>query len=97
MGRAVYTARFLGARFFDHPSAFVKATFKSGTLTEREVVENWLPTVQLEYALTGCTEVWAIGKMASLFAGEIIRIPKIPEDGQTLGERLRLACQILFP
>lgn len=54
----------------------VKTTFRPGQLTEEQVIEEWLPVAQLEYQLSGCDRVVAIGKIARMFAGHITVEPK---------------------
>ncbi len=60
----------------------IKTSFKQGQLTEKMVINEWLPIAQLEYALSGCEQVVAVGRIAKMFAAHITVKPKIllPQD-----------------
>ena len=49
----------------------VKAFYQPSELREQEVMERWLPIARLEFALSGCESVIAIGKMSAQLAGHI--------------------------
>jgi uracil-DNA glycosylase len=57
----------------------VKTTFRPDELTEKAVVEEWLPILQLEYYLSGCDLVVAPGRIARQFAGVIAVRPSFVE------------------
>lgn len=53
----------------------VKCKFKEGNLTEKQVLDEWLPLLQVEYALSGCSMVVCVGKVSRLFAGHVQHLP----------------------
>ena len=55
----------------------VKTSFRHGELPEQKVFDDWLPILQVEFQLSGCTEVVAIGKLARTLAGHIAVRPAI--------------------
>ncbi len=59
---------------------FIKTTYRAGELTEKMVVDDWLPALQLEYHLSGCDLIVCVGRMASHFAGNIANRPVALKD-----------------
>lgn len=61
----------------------IKTSFKPGVLTEVMVKDEWLPIAQLEYAMSGCQQVVAIGRISKMFAQHITVRPSFappPKD-----------------
>ncbi len=72
-----------------HVTYFVKTTFREGELTEKMVIEEWLPALQLEYYLSGCELVVTLGRMARQFAGRIaVRPPFLTPYKPSFSEKL---------
>ena len=55
----------------------VKAIYGQGEMSEKMIIESWLPIAQLEYALSGCDRVVAIGKVSKMFAGYVVIRPSV--------------------
>ena len=55
----------------------LKTNFKEGQLSEQHVFDNWLHILQVEYQLSGCTDVVALGRMARTLAGHISVRPAV--------------------
>lgn len=66
-----------------------------GVLQEEKVRQDWLPLLQLEYAMTGCENVVCIGKMARQYANLIRMTPISVPVKQGIMERARKAWAIL--
>ncbi len=77
----------------------VKAQIELGHLTEKQIVDTWLPIVRLEYALSGCEDVVAVGKVAKMFAAYMNVVPdSMPApkpETPTILQRLERAWRIL--
>lgn len=77
----------------------VKVQIELGQLSEKQIVDTWLPIVRLEYQLSGCADVVAVGKVAKMFAGYMNiapdEAPKAAPDKPTILERLERAWQML--
>lgn len=72
----------------------VKVHFEN--LTEKQLTEEWLPAIQLEYALSGCEYVVPIGDGARQLAGHIARTPAyFLEYRPSLKEKLRRCWNVL--
>lgn len=72
----------------------IKTNFKSGELTEQDVFDKWLPILQVEFQLSGCSDVVALGRLARTMAGHIpVRPPVMGEVGPSLSQRLRRAWE----
>lgn len=57
----------------------VKAVCPQGTLSVKEIEDSWLPIARHEYALSGCTQVVAVGKIVRQYAGHIpVRPSELP-------------------
>jgi len=73
-----------------HVTYMVKTTYKVNELTEDDIIKKWLPIIQLEYHLSGCDLVVAVGRMARVFAGAIANKPVcLSEYKPSFGERIR--------
>lgn len=74
----------------------VKTTFQRGQLTEQMVEEEWLPIVQMEFYLSGCTDIVPMGNLARIFAGHIGRTPEvIAQYEPNLWQRIQNAYKAL--
>ena len=64
------------------------------TITTKRIEEVWLPLAQMEFALSGCDSVVALGQIARTYAGNIAQRPFNPKK-PSLIERIRSAWQVL--
>lgn len=94
----------LGQKYGTSPDDFyitylVKCRFQEGDITEEEVTKDWLTILQVEYALSGCTNVVCIGAKARLFAGHIQHLPEEYREKKSSApswrEKVERAWQIL--
>lgn len=75
---------------------FVKTTFHASDLTEKMFLEEWLPTIQLEYALTGCEYIVAMTGATQAVQGHIANTPPyLFEEKLSLQEKLMAAWEII--
>ena len=75
----------------------VKSIFKPGELTEDMVMKEWVPAIQLEYALSGCSKLVAVGKMARALAPQLTVKPVLLETPhRPVLERAKQAWKILL-
>ena len=72
----------------------IKTTFRPGVLTEEAVFKDWLPILQVEYQLSKCSDVVALGRMARTLAGHIPVRPAIMGQVEpSLFQRVRRAWE----
>ena len=79
----------------------VKVRIELGHLTEKQIVDTWLPIIHREYQLSGCEDVVAVGKVAKMFAAYMNVVPDTgtapTPHKPTFLERLERAWQTLKP
>lgn len=78
----------------------VKTPIDRNKITRASIDEYWLEIAQLEYQLSGCDSVVALGRIAHTYAGHIPVRPACmgkpePESAPTLMNKLR-ACWIIL-
>lgn len=89
--------KYPGAKREDcHITYVVKSTFEEGELSEKDVLDKWLPALQLEYYLSGCELVVAVGRMSRVLAGQVaVRPPMLDNYKPTIIERVKTAWKVL--
>lgn len=75
----------------------IKVPVIPSKMDEKEIWDTWLPIARLEYKLSGCETVVAIGKIARMYAGHIgVKDVKVePAVKSSFLDRMKLAWQIL--
>lgn len=75
---------------------FVKVKFLPGDLTEDMFIKEWLPALQLEFALSGCSDVVALTPAVQHFAGHIPNAPaSLKRASVPLAYRLKRAWEVI--
>ncbi len=74
----------------------VKRTYEVGEITEDMILQQWLPAIQLEYALSGCEMLVGISGMTRQLSTEMTKTPEILTNYRpSLAERLQAAWRAL--